>query len=184
MIIEIEGKTPRIDPNAIILEPCVIAGDVEIGAETSIWFFSVIRGDVGAVRIGKKSNIQDGCIIHETRGFSQCIIGDEVTIGHGAIIHGAILKDRCLIGMGAVVLDNAVIGEGALVAAGALIPQGMSVPPRHLVVGVPGKVLRQVTDEETIKITHSMEHYVALARCYQMKQSSQAIIDETLRKKA
>ncbi len=164
MIRDFNGIHPRIHPDAIILEPSTIIGDVEIGPESSVWFGAVIRGDVGAVRIGARSNVQDGCIIHETTNHSSCLIGDDVTVGHGAIIHGAIIKDRCLIGMGAIVLDNAVVGEDAMVGAGALVPEGMQIPAGHLAVGIPAKVKRPLTPQEITALADSAIHYVAYSK--------------------
>lgn len=160
------GRTPRIDPEALILEPCVIAGDVEIGPETSVWYGAVIRGDVGPVRIGARSNIQDNCVLHESTGRTPLVVEDEVTVGHGAILHGCHLKRRCLVGMGAVVLDEAVVGEEAMVGAGALVPEGMVIPDRHLAVGVPAKVRRPLTEAEIAALKDSADHYVEAAREY------------------
>ena len=166
MLIEFAGITPRVSPDAILLEPVVLSGDVEVGPETSIWFGSVIRGDVGPVRIGARVNIQDGCVLHETAGRSACIVEDEVTVGHRAVVHGALLKRRCLIGMGAVILDGAVIGEEAMVGAGALVPEGMVVPDRHLAVGVPARVRRPLTPQEIAYLPASAAHYLEYALEY------------------
>ncbi|MBP7127448.1 gamma carbonic anhydrase family protein [Myxococcota bacterium] len=160
------SRSPRIDPEAMLLEPCTVAGDVEIGPGTSVWFGAVIRGDVGAVRIGARSNIQDNCVLHESTGRTPLVIEDEVTVGHGAILHGCHLKRRCLVGMGAVVLDEAVVGEEAMVGAGALVPEGMVIPDRHLAVGVPAKVRRPLTDAEIAALKESADHYVEAAREY------------------
>ncbi|HOU52682.1 MAG TPA: gamma carbonic anhydrase family protein [Myxococcota bacterium] len=162
-----DRRAPRIHPEAILLEPCVVAGDVEIGPETSVWFGAVIRGDVGAVRIGARSNIQDNCVLHESTRRTPLVIEDEVTVGHGAILHGCHLKKRCLVGMGAVVLDEAVVGQEAMVGAGALVPEGMVIPDRHLAVGVPAKVRRPLTEAEVAALQESAEHYVEAAREYQ-----------------
>lgn len=164
MIRPFDGIHPRVHPDAIVLEPSTIIGDVAIGPDSSVWFGAVIRGDVGAVRIGARSNIQDGCVLHETGGLSSCIIGNDVTVGHGAIIHGATLKDGCLVGMGATVLDNAIVGENALVGAGALVPEGMEIPAGHLAIGVPAKVKRPLTSEEIAGLADSAAHYVEYAR--------------------
>ena len=166
MILSFKGHAPRIHPEALILEPVVITGDVEIGPESSVWFHAVIRGDVGPVRIGARTNIQDGCILHESSGQTPCIIEDEVTVGHGAVIHGALLKRRCLVGMGAVILDGAVVGEGAMVGAGALVTEGMVIPDGHLAVGVPAKVRRPLSEEERQGFVASAAHYVEHAREY------------------
>lgn len=164
MIREFKGIRPTIHPDALVLEPSTIVGDVQIGPESSVWFGAVIRGDVGAVRIGARSNVQDGALLHETSDRSSCIIGDEVTVGHGAIIHGAILKNRCLVGMGAIVLDNAVVGQNAMVGAGALVPEGMVIPDGHLAVGVPARVKRPLTEAEIASLAESAEHYVQYAK--------------------
>lgn len=166
MLKSFKGATPRVDPSALILEPCVVAGDVVIGPDSSVWFHAVIRGDVGAVRIGARSNVQDGCVLHESTGRTPLVIEDDVTIGHGAILHGCHLKSRCLIGMGATVLDQAVVGEDAMVGAGALVPEGMEIPAGHLAVGVPAKVRRPLSPEEIAGLKASAEHYVEYARIY------------------
>jgi carbonic anhydrase/acetyltransferase-like protein (isoleucine patch superfamily) len=164
MIREFKGIRPKVHPDAILLDPCTVIGDVEIAAEASVWFGAVIRGDVGPVRIGARSNVQDGALLHETSDYSHCIVGEDVTIGHGAIVHGAILKDRCLIGMGAIILDNAVVGHDCLVGAGALVPEGMVIPDGHLAIGVPAKVKRPLTPEEIRSLKESAEHYVQYAK--------------------
>ncbi len=166
MLLCFGGLSPRVDPEAILLEPVVVSGDVEIGAESSVWFGSVIRGDVGPVRIGRRVNVQDGCIVHESLGRTPCVIEDEVTVGHRAVVHGAHLKRRSLIGMGAVILDGAVVGEEAMVAAGALVPEGMVIPDRHLAVGVPARVRRPLTPEEVAYLPVSAAHYLDYARQY------------------
>ncbi len=166
MLLEFAGQFPRVHPEAILLEPVVITGDVEIGPESSVWFGSVIRGDVGAVRIGWRANIQDGCVVHESLGRTPCVIEDEVTVGHRAVVHGAHLRRRCLIGMGAVILDGVVVGEEAMVGAGALVPEGLVIPDRHLAVGVPARVRRPLTPEEVAALSVSAAHYLEYARQY------------------
>lgn len=166
MVIEVKGLRPQISEEAIILEPVVIAGDVVIGPKSSIWFGTVIRGDVGPVRIGGLVNIQDGCVLHESAGRTPLIIEDEVTVGHRAIVHGAHLKRRCLIGMGAIVMDGAVVGEEAIVGAGALVPEGFVVPDGHLVVGVPARVKRPLSPEEKAYLSASALHYFEYGRLY------------------
>jgi carbonic anhydrase/acetyltransferase-like protein (isoleucine patch superfamily) len=166
MIKSFKGRAPRIHPDALILDHVVIAGDVQIGPESSVWFHATIRGDVGAVRIGARSNIQDGCVLHESTGRTPLIIEDEVTVGHNAVLHGCHLKRRCLVGMGATVLDEAVVGENAMVGAGALVPEGMIIPDGHLAVGVPAKVRRPLTDAEIAALKDSADHYVEFAKEY------------------
>src|SRR5690606_14905024 len=131
----------HIHESAWLAPGSVVVGDVEIAADSSIWYNAVVRGDSNAVRIGARTNVQDGVVIHTQRGAhgsGSAIIGDDVSIGHNAVVHGATVENGCLIGMNATVLSGAVVGEGSLIAAGALVPQGMKVPPRSLVAGVPG----------------------------------------------
>jgi gamma-carbonic anhydrase len=141
-------KIPRIAGDAFIAENAVIVGAVEIGAGASVWYGAVLRGDVGWIRIGARSNVQDLVCIHMTGGLSNSDIGEDVTIGHGAILHGGSIGRGALIGMGSVVLDNADIGEEAIVAAGSVVPPDMKVPPRVLVRGIPAKVVRELNEEE------------------------------------
>ena len=129
-------------PTAYVDADAQVIGDVEIGAESSVWMNVVIRGDVNCIRIGPRANIQDGTIVHVMHGTHPTTIGDDVTIGHGAIVHGCTMQDRVLIGMGAILLNGVDVGEDSIVAAGTLLPEGMTVPPRSLVMGSPGKVRR------------------------------------------
>lgn len=171
MLLCFGDKRPRIDPSALILEPCIIAGDVVIGALSSVWFNAVIRGDVGPVRIGSRVNVQDGCVLHESLGRTPCVVEDDVTIGHRAIVHGATLRRACLIGMGAVVMDEAVVGAESIVGAGAVVPERMVVPDGHLAVGVPARVVRPLTPEERARLLASAELYVQYATKY-LKEGS------------
>ena len=157
------GITPHLGKDVFIADSAVIAGDVHLGDQVSVWYGAVLRGDVGFIRIGARTNVQDLVCIHMTTGVSNTVIGEDVTIGHGAIIHGGIIGDRALIGMGSVILDNAEIGEEALIAAGAVVPPRMKVPPRVLVRGQPGRVVRELTEEETRLGLHGAEDYVSLA---------------------
>lgn len=143
-----------------------MVGDVEIGADSSLWYGAVVRADVNRIRIGARSNIQDQCVLHVTRDRFECRLGDEVTVGHRAVVHGCRVGDGALVGIGAVVLDGAEIGEGALVAAGALVPPGSAVPPGTLVRGVPARPVRQLSDAE--RETHRAQalHYVETARAH------------------
>lgn len=161
-----DGKEPRLGTRVFVAENAALIGDVEIGNDCSIWFSTTVRGDVHFIRIGSRTNVQDNCTIHVTDGQWPTVIGEEVTIGHGAIVHGCTVKRGALIGMGSRVLDGAVIGESALVGAGALVPEGMHVPPRTLVVGVPARVKRPLTDEELTRLDESWRHYVALKEKY------------------
>lgn len=160
-----EFWSEQVHPSVFLADGAVVRGDVTIGEQSSVWFNAVIRGDTTPIRIGQRTNIQDGCILHADPGFP-CEIGNGVTLGHGAIIHGAVLADDVMIGMGAILLNGAQIGEGSIVAAGALVPEGREIPPRSLVVGVPGKVRGTVSEEQLARIHHAAEHYVAAAEEY------------------
>lgn len=155
-----DGKRPRLGERVFVAENAALIGDVEIGNDCSIWFATTIRGDVNLIRIGSRTNIQDNCTVHVTHERWPTIIAEEVTVGHGAIVHGCTVHRGALIGMGSRVLDGAVVGEAALVGAGALVPEGMHVPPRTLVVGVPARVKRALTDEELAKLDQSWRNYV------------------------
>ncbi len=142
-----------------------VTGDVELGEDVSVWFGCVIRGDDAPIRIGARTNIQDGCVVHCDTGCPQ-VIGAGCTIGHGAILHGVKIGDGVLVGMGATILGGARIGDGAVVAAGALVKENYEVPPRMLVAGVPARVVREVTEKELAFMRHSIPHYIETARSY------------------
>ncbi|MDP2886106.1 MAG: gamma carbonic anhydrase family protein [Ignavibacteria bacterium] len=167
MIIPYRGIKPKIDPSVFIAEGAQIIGDVEIGRDSSVWFNTVIRGDVHYIRIGERTNIQDNCVLHVTHDTYPLVIGSDVTVGHGAILHAATIKDRCLIGMGAKVLDNATVGPYALVAAGALVLEHFEVPEGALVAGVPARIKRMLTEEEREQIVQSARNYVGYVKSYQ-----------------
>ena len=162
----IAGKTPRIDATAWIAPDAVIIGDVEIGAHASVWFGSVLRGDMHYIRVGPYTNIQDHCIVHVTKDRFPAVIGAYVTIGHRAIVHACRIGDGCLIGMGAVIMDGAEIGEACLIAAGSVVPPGKKIPPRSLVMGVPGRIVRSLTDAEVAQIRENTMLYVEYAERY------------------
>ena len=166
LILPYGGFTPRLGRDVFVAPNATLIGDVELGDEASVWFGTVLRGDIGSIRIGARTNVQDLACLHLTDGVSVTIIGEDVTIGHGAILHGCTVGDRCLIGMGSIILDNAVIGAGSLVAAGTLVPPRMVVPPRSLVRGRPAKVLREVTEDEGRLGIDGAMHYVAQSRTY------------------
>jgi carbonic anhydrase/acetyltransferase-like protein (isoleucine patch superfamily) len=151
---------PRIHPTAFIDDSAQVIGDVEIGEESSVWMCAVIRGDVHRIRVGRRSNIQDGSVVHVMKDTHATTIGDDVTIGHGVIVHGCTIEDRCLIGMGAIILNGAEIGTGSIIAAGTLIVEGARIPPRSLVMGSPGKVRRQLGDADLDGIRQYAERYV------------------------
>jgi carbonic anhydrase/acetyltransferase-like protein (isoleucine patch superfamily) len=150
---------PRVHPSAFVDDSAQVIGDVEIGEESSVWMLVVIRGDLQRIRIGSRSNLQDGTMIHLTRT-QPATIGNSVTVGHAAILHGCTIEDRCLIGMGAILLNGAHIGNGSIVAAGTLVVEEMNVPPRSLVMGSPGRVKRVLTDAEVLDIQGYADRYV------------------------
>ena len=158
---------PRIAPDAYVDESAQVIGDVEIGAESSVWMNVVIRGDVNHIRIGRRTNIQDGTVVHVMRETHPTTIRDEVTIGHAAVVHGCTIDDRVLVGMGAILLNGVEIASDSIVAAGTLLPEGFRVPPRSLVMGSPGKVRRPLTDEEVASIRWYAENYVRYRLDYQ-----------------
>ena len=155
-----------VHPSVFLAEGVVIRGDVTIGEQSSIWFNSVLRGDCEAIRIGRRTNVQDTCVLHADPG-SPCQLGDNVTLGHGAIVHGAEVADDVMIGMRAVVMNGAKIGPGSIVGVGAVVTAGTQIPPGSLVVGLPAKVKRELTEKEVNYIRHAAEHYVEQARRYQ-----------------
>ena len=160
MLRTFRGVSPRIHPTAFIDDSAQVIGDVEIGEESGIWMCAVVRGDVNAIRVGRRTNIQDGTVVHAMTGTHETTIGDRVTIGHGAIIHGCTIEHQCLIGMGAILLNGAHVGSGSIVAAGTLIVENMKVPPKSLVMGSPGKVRRLLTHAEIAEIQTYADRYV------------------------
>ncbi len=166
MIKSYGGKRPDIHSSSYVEDSAQVIGDVTIGENSSVWFNAVIRGDVNYIKIGSKTNIQDSCVLHVTKGTHPLIVGDDVTVGHSVTLHGCRIKDRCLIGMGAIILDGAEVGEDAVVGAGALVKEGMKVEPGTLVVGVPARVARNLTDQEVERIKRSAENYIGYMNDY------------------
>jgi len=160
------GKKPALGKGVFVAETASVVGDVVIGEQSSIWYGTVVRGDVMPVRIGARTSIQDNTVIHVTSDFSGTTIGDDCTVGHAAIIHACTVEDFCLIGMGSIILDGARIGRGSLVGAGALVTPGTDIPPGSLVIGSPAKVKRPLDDKEREQIRYGAAHYVELARAY------------------
>ena len=158
------GCMPRIHASAWVAPGAVVVGDVEIGADASIWYGVVIRGDVHHVRIGDRTNVQDQSVLHVTAGRFATEVGDEVTVGHKAVVHGCRVEDAALIGVGAIVLDGARVGEGALVGAGAVVTPGAVIPARTLALGTPAKAVRDLTDEERAMQRERTLAYVETAR--------------------
>jgi len=166
MILPYKGVSPRIHRSVFMVESAAVIGDVEIGPDSSLWFNSVTRGDVNYIRIGALTNVQDNSTLHVTKDTHPLVIGDEVTIGHGVTLHGCTVLGRALIGMGAIVLDGAEIGMDVIVGAGTLITEGKVIPPRTLVVGSPGRVVRDLTDAEVERIRRSAANYKGYAENY------------------
>lgn len=158
----------KIDPSAFIVKNASVVGAVTIGRDSSVWFGAVLRGDMAEIEIGNETSVQDNAVIHVD--FDRpSIIGSGVTIGHGAIIHGAVVKDNVLIGMGSILLNGVVVGENSVIGAGTVVTEGFNVPPNSLVLGVPGKVIRQLKQEEIERIKDAARVYVEYAREYKSK---------------
>jgi carbonic anhydrase/acetyltransferase-like protein (isoleucine patch superfamily) len=165
-ILPFEGKSPRIHPSVFIASGARIIGDVEIGEGSSVWFNVVIRGDVHYIKIGERTNIQDLTMCHVTHKRHPLNIGNGVTVGHSAVLHGTTIHDRVLVGMGAKVLDRSVIGAGSLIAAGAVVREGFQVPEGTLVAGVPAKIIRELTDEERQGVAQGSLNYIGYIERY------------------
>lgn len=165
-MIAYKGVVPKIGKDVFLAEGSFVIGDVEIGDNSSIWFNTVVRGDVNYIRIGNSTNIQDLTMVHVTTAKYPTIIGDNVTIGHRAMVHGCVIGNNCLIGMGAIILDGVKIGNNCLVAAGSLVTQGKEFPDGVLIMGSPAKVVRELTEEEIKGFQRLADHYSALAKSY------------------
>ncbi len=166
MIRAFRGKTPQIAPSAYVDPSAQVIGDVVVGEKSSVWPNATLRGDVHSLRIGSHTNIQDGSVLHADFPDFPLTLGDRVTVGHLVMLHGCTVEDDALIGIGAVVLNGARIGRGSVIAAGALIPEGMEVPPYSMVMGMPGKIRREITPEERERFKVNAEHYVELCEEY------------------
>jgi len=169
---DFEGAMPELDAGVFIDPQALVVGRVAIGADSSVWPMTVVRGDVNCIRIGARTNIQDGSVLHVTHdseyslGGSPLVIGDEVTVGHRVVLHACTVEDLCLIGMGAVVLDGALIGSGAMIGAGALVPPGKQLQGGYLYLGSPARQVRPLTEKEARYLKYSAEHYVRLKNRY------------------
>jgi carbonic anhydrase/acetyltransferase-like protein (isoleucine patch superfamily) len=172
MIRTYQGHTPTIPESCYVDVSAQIIGDVILGEHASIWMNAVVRGDVHSIRVGAHSNVQDCAVLHGMRYKYPVIVGEYVTIGHNATVHGCVVEDACLIGMGATIMNNARIGEGSIVAAGALIPEGMIIPPRSLVAGVPGKVRRELTSDDREMILMYARNYLDYTKIYLEEQKN------------
>ena len=167
MVIEtVSGARPRFGAGVFVAPTAVVVGDVTLGDDVSLWFHVVVRGDIHWVRIGHRSNLQDGAIIHVERGLYPTELADDVSVGHGAMLHGCTIGSGSLIGMGAVVLNDAVVGDGSLVAAGAVVREGFRAPPRSLLAGVPAVVKRPLTDAEYERARRTAANYVEYKNSY------------------
>ena len=167
-IIEYKGIIPKLHPSVCLFDGVRIIGDVEIGENSSVWFNTVIRGDVNYVRIGKGTNIQDMSMLHVTNDTHPLIIGNDVTVGHSVTLHGCTLQDKCLIGIGAICLDGSVVNSKSLVAAGALLRERFIVPEGVLVAGVPAKIIKELTPEEIDNLANIAPRYVGYAHDYNL----------------
>lgn len=156
IIKSVRGFTPEIGENTYLAETAVVIGDVVIGRDCSIWYGAVLRGDVNSIRLGNRVNVQDGAVIHTLYQKSVSVLGDDVSVGHNAVIHGAKIENGALIGMGAIVLDHAVVGEGAIIAAGALVLSGTHVEPGSIYAGVPAKFVKKVDPEQSKEINQKI----------------------------
>jgi carbonic anhydrase/acetyltransferase-like protein (isoleucine patch superfamily) len=166
MIRPCQGHTPVIPESCYVDVSAQVIGDVILGEHASVWMNAVVRGDVHSVRVGAHSNVQDCSVLHGMRNLYPVIVGEYVTIGHNATVHGCIVEDACLIGMGATIMNNARIGEGSIIAAGALVPENMVIPPRSLVAGVPGKVRRELTSDDREMILKYARNYLDYTKIY------------------
>ena len=172
MIHGYRSLTPRVHATAFVADSAHVIGDVELAEDTSVWFCSVVRADVNIIRIGRGTNIQDGTIVHVNRRGPPTILGDFVTVGHAARLHGCRIADHCLIGIGAIVLDGAEVGEESLVAAGSLVAPGTRIPPRSFVVGTPARVRRAVDGEDLDLIRRSARNYIELKNEYRSAEAA------------
>ena len=166
MIRSYKGITPRLGERVFVDESAQVIGDVELGDHASVWMCAVIRGDVHSIRIGAYSNIQDNCVVHVFKDQHPTVLADHVTVGHSVTLHGCRIDSYCLIGMGATVLNDAHIGAESIIAAGTLVPEGMKIPPRSLVMGVPAKFRRQITEEERAGLRTYAQNYYEYKETY------------------
>ncbi|WP_040156249.1 gamma carbonic anhydrase family protein [Mobilicoccus massiliensis] len=165
MRVALDETAPVVAEDAWCAPTSVIVGAVSIASQASLWFGTVARGDGDEIRVGARSNVQDNAVLHTDPGFA-CVLGEDVTVGHAAVVHGCTIEDRVIVGMGATVMNGARVGSDSIVAAGTLVSEGVEIPPRSLVMGVPGKVRRELTDDELAKVTRNAQIYVDKARRY------------------
>jgi carbonic anhydrase/acetyltransferase-like protein (isoleucine patch superfamily) len=160
-----------VHPRAFVEETALVIGDVEMAEQSSAWFYAVIRGDVNSIRIGERTNIQDSCVIHVTHHKWPTLIGADCVLGHRVVVHGAVIGDHCLIGIGSIVLDGAEVGDYCIVGAGALVPPGMKIPARTLVMGVPAKPVREISAKDYDMIINQPLEYLGLMQDYALRNS-------------
>ncbi len=166
MIKSFQNLHPKIHESAYVTDDAIVIGDVEIGAESSVWFGSILRGDVNHIRIGERTNIQDGTIIHVSSKTHPTVLEDEVTLGHRVTLHGCHIETGCLIGIGSIILDGVRVGKNSLVAAGSLLTPNTQIPPRVLVMGSPARIKRELSDDEVVDLERFWRNYVSLSRIY------------------
>jgi len=169
MIESFQEIKPKIHETAFVAETAIVIGDVEIGEESSVWFGSILRGDVNYIRIGARTNIQDGSIIHVSTKTHPTVFEDEITLGHRVTLHGCYIETNCLIGIGAIVLDGARIGRDSLIAAGSLITPNTQIPPRSLVMGSPARIKRELNNDEIYNLSRFWQNYTELSKIYKQK---------------
>jgi len=179
MIIPFKDKFPKLDPSVFVAPDADVIGAVEIAAGSSVWFGAVIRADINTMSIGEKVSIQDNCVCHVDAARSPLIIGNEVTVGHGAVLHGCKIGNLCLIGMGAVLLDDVKIGESCIIGAGSVVAPGTEVPPRTLWVGVPARLTREITEDDLKIIKSGVDEYYLLSREYLPQTINPYYVKET-----
>jgi len=165
-IYEFKGMVPALGRDTWVADTASVIGDVVLGAQANVWFGAAVRGDYMPIRVGARTNIQDNAVVHITHETAKTTIGDDVTVGHGAIVHGATVGNLCLIGMGAILLNNAVVGEGSIIAAGALVTENTVIPPRSLYMGVPAKFKKHLSDPDRIFIDMHAAHYLDYKEIY------------------
>ena len=166
MILPYNGRRPEIPATAYVADSADLIGDVTLGDDASVWFRAVLRGDVHSIRVGARSNVQDGAVLHGMKDKYPVILGDEVTVGHNATLHGCTIENLCLIGMGAIILNNVRVGEGSIIAAGSLLTEGTVVPPRSLFLGAPAKLHRRLGDDDLAVIRRYATNYVGYKDAY------------------
>src|SRR5918998_700022 len=157
--------SPEVAESAWVAPGAYVVGDVRLGEESSVWYGAVLRGDTEPIRVGARTNIQDGCVLHADPGYP-AIVGDDCVVGHKAIVHGCEIENGCLVGMGATILNGAKIGEGSIVAAGAVVPEGREFPPRSLIVGIPAKRVGDVSEEQAANIARGASEYIERAKAH------------------